>query len=199
MAQDEHDVQDGPERGPGLFPERPRTAAGARALAGLQALSDSVHESDEVALQALGMRSIEALALQQLVQADGEGRRLNPTQLSGLLRLTTAGVTKLVDRLVRAGRAERRRNPEDRRGIVVVPTESARSDLARAYGHVHGPVIRVIDDLTDDEATAVGRFADRLAAALRDERPVGGDTAAAPSSAPVGGDAAAAPSSDPGR
>lgn len=159
-------------RGARLFPRRPRTAAGVSALEGLQALSDSVHESDELALQSLQLRSIDALALQQLVQAGAEGRSLNPTQLSGLLRLTTAGVTKLVDRLVRAGRAERRPNPDDRRGIVVIATDSAQADLAQAYGHIHSPVMDAIDDLSDEDAAVVGRFAARLAQALRDERAI---------------------------
>lgn len=154
-------------RGGHLFARRPRTPAGASALEGLQALSDSVHEADDAALQLLQLRSTDALAMQQLVQADADGRLLNPTQLSGLLRLTTAGVTKLVDRLVRSGRAERRPNPDDRRGVVVVPTDAARRDLAAAYGHIQAPVIDAIDGLTDDEAAVVGRFATRLAEALR--------------------------------
>lgn len=126
-----------------------------------------MHEADELALQRLRLRSTEALALQQLVNADSELRTVNPTQLAGMLRLTTAGITKLVDRLVGAGRAERRPNPIDRRGVVIVPTDTARADLAQAYGHIHGPVIDVIDALTDDEAAAVERFAQRLSAALR--------------------------------
>lgn len=177
MAQTEKRLRTGP-----LFTAGPRTAAGASALEGLQALSDSVHESDERALQALQLRSIDALALQQLVQAGSEGRSLNPTQLSGLLRLTTAGVTKLVDRLVHAGRAERRPNPDDRRGIVVVATETARDDLARAYGHIHAPVIEVIDGLSDEEAGVIGRFAERLARALRDAQGAEPEPATAPSS-----------------
>lgn len=157
-------------RGGHVFVRHPRTVAGVGALEGLQSLSDSVHESDELALQTLQLRSTEALALQYLVQAAAAGRALNPTQLSGLLRLTTAGVTKLVDRLVRAGRAERAPNPDDRRGIVVLPTDAARQDLTAAYGHIQSPVIDVIDGLSDEEAEVVGRFATRLAAALRAER-----------------------------
>ncbi|WP_058725174.1 MarR family winged helix-turn-helix transcriptional regulator [Curtobacterium luteum] len=149
---------------------RPSTTAGAEALDGLQALSDSAHESDELALQTLQLRSTEALALQHVVRADVEGRSLSPTMLSGALRLTTAGVTKLVDRLARAGLVERVPNPTDRRALAVVPTDTARAELARAYRHVQDPVIAVIDELTDAEAEVVGRFANRLAAALRTAR-----------------------------
>jgi DNA-binding MarR family transcriptional regulator len=147
----------------------PRTTEGAAALVSLQALSDSVHDADEQALRDLQMLPVDALALRHLVQAHQEGRTVNPTELARTLRLSTAGITKLVDRLVRDGRAERRPNPKDRRGIVVLPAGTAVDDLARAYGHLRSPVIAAIDALSTAEAGAVERFASRLAAALRHE------------------------------
>jgi DNA-binding MarR family transcriptional regulator len=147
--------------------QQPSTAAGAAALASLQALSDSVHDADEQALRTLGVLPVEALALRHLVLARHDGRMVNPTQLARVLRLSTAGITKLIDRLVRDGRAERHPNPQDRRSIVVTATERAEQDLASAYGHIHAPVIATIDALSDEEASAVQRFAARLADALR--------------------------------
>lgn len=165
-----HD-EDHPERGSDVFERQPRTTEGAAAIASLQALSDSVHEADEQALRTLGMLPVDALALRHLVLADRDGRLVNPTQLARALRLSTAGITKLIDRLVRDGRAERRANPEDRRGVIITATGSAEQDLARAYGHIHAPLIETIDALSVDEATAVRRFASRLAEALRQELP----------------------------
>jgi len=156
-----------------LFAQQPRTASGAAALASLQELSDSVHDADEQALRMLGMLPIDALALRHLVLAHRDGRTMNATQLARALRLSTAGITKLIDRLVRDGRAERRPNPEDRRGIIITVPESAEQDLARAYGHTHAPVIDAIDALTDAEASAVQRFASRLAGTLRRHAPDG--------------------------
>lgn len=155
----------------GAVNQQPRTAAGAAALASLQALSDSVHDADEQALRALGALPVDALALRHLVLAHHDGRTVNPTQLARVLRLSTAGITKLIDRLVRDGRAERHPNPEDRRSVVVTATERAEHDLATAYGHIHAPVIATIDALSDEEATAVQRFAACLADALRRDLP----------------------------
>jgi DNA-binding MarR family transcriptional regulator len=157
--------------------QQPRTAAGVAALASLQALSDSVHDADEQALRTLGMLPVDALALRHLVLAHHEGRIVIPTQLARVLRLSTAGITKLIDRLVRDGRAERHPNPQDRRSIVVTATERAEQDLASAYGHIHAPVIATINALSNDEATAVERFAARLADALQREL---ADTATSP-------------------
>ena len=46
------------------LPTRPRTAAGAEAIAELEALGESVHEADDEALRKLDLRSTDALALQ---------------------------------------------------------------------------------------------------------------------------------------
>jgi DNA-binding MarR family transcriptional regulator len=147
--------------------EQPRRAAGASAIQALQALSDSVHEADDQALRALQMRPIDALALLHLVEASRAECFLSPTELATKLRLTTAGITKLVDRLSKAERVERRPNPRDRRSVILVPTATATADLTRAYGHIHTPLITVIDELSDDEAAAVERFASRFAEAVR--------------------------------
>lgn len=150
--------------------QQPSTAAGAAALASLQALSDTIHDADEQALRTLGMLPVDALALRHLVLAHHDGRRVNPTQLAQVLRLSTAGITKLIDRLVRDGRAERRPNPQDRRSIVVTATDQAEQDLETVYGHINASAVSTIDSLSDDEAAAVQRFAARLAGALQHDR-----------------------------
>jgi DNA-binding MarR family transcriptional regulator len=153
----------------GLFDKEPRTPGGAAAITSLQALSDSVHDADEQALRALGMLPVDALALRYLVLAQHEARTVKPTQLARALRLSTAGITKLVDRLVRDGRAARRPNPQDRRSVVITAAGTAEQDLVAAYGHIRGPLLTAIDGLSDEETAAVERFASRLAAAIRDE------------------------------
>jgi DNA-binding MarR family transcriptional regulator len=159
-------------QGPGtfdLFEQQPRTAAGAAAIASLEALSDGVHDADEQALRTLGMLPVDALALRHLVLASRDGRAVKPTQLARILHLSTAGITKLIDRLVRDGRAERQPNPADRRSVIVTAAGTAEQDLARAYGHVRTPLIETIDALSEDDLAAVQRFASRLAAALRQD------------------------------
>jgi len=146
---------------------RPRSAAGAAAIAGLEALGESVHEADDAALRKLDLRSTDALALLHVVQAAAADRPLSPTALASRLGITTAAVTKLVDRLSRAGRAERRPNPRDRRGLVVVPSADASADLEQAYGHITSPLVQVVDELTDAEAEVIARFATRLGQAIR--------------------------------
>lgn len=162
-------MADSAERRPSGLPYsvHPRSEAGAAAIAGLQSLSDAVHDADEQALRKLRMSSTDALALMHLVQAAQREDLLTPTRLARLLKVSSAAITKLIDRLADAGQVERRPNPRDRRGTVIVPIGSATEDVAQAYGHVYGPVVAVMDELTDDEAATVGRFAESLAKALR--------------------------------
>ena len=157
----------------------PRTSEGAAAIASLQALSDSVHDADEQALRKLGMLPIDAVALRQLVLAEREQRAVSPTQLAQALRLSTAGTTKLIDRLVRDGWGHRRPNPRDRRSVIITTSSTASRALADAYGHIQAPLIATIDALTEDEAAAVRRFATRLADAIRAEVAAASDAATA--------------------
>ncbi len=60
-------------------------------------------------------------AMQHLLQAGPT----TPSELAAQLHLTTAAVTSVIDRLVRAGHVRRLPHPSDRRRIVVEPTESS--------------------------------------------------------------------------
>jgi DNA-binding MarR family transcriptional regulator len=149
--------------------QQPRTPEGTAAIASLQTLSDTVHDADEQALRELGMLPIDALALRHLVLAQRSGETVNATQLARALRLSSAGITKLIDRLVRSGRVERHPNPNDRRGVIIALAGTAEQDLARAYGHIQTPLITVVDELSAEEASVIQRFASRLADAIRQE------------------------------
>ncbi|PZE62901.1 hypothetical protein DEJ33_00140 [Curtobacterium sp. MCPF17_047] len=71
------------------------------------------------------IRPTDAVALLHLVEASRGDRFLSPTELAAKLHLTSAGVTKLVDRLSSAARVERRPNPRERRSVALVPTATA--------------------------------------------------------------------------
>src|SRR4028119_1451778 len=64
-----------------------------------------------------GLGLSEMAALEHLQQAGEDG--LTPTQLGRRLSRSSGAVTALVDRMERAGRVERRPNPNDRRSSVV--------------------------------------------------------------------------------
>jgi DNA-binding MarR family transcriptional regulator len=54
----------------------------------------------------------------------------SPSDLARQTGLTSGATTAMLDRLERAGLIERRANPDDRRGILITPTESAAENVA---------------------------------------------------------------------
>jgi DNA-binding MarR family transcriptional regulator len=143
---------------------QPVTAS--EAIRSLEALSESVRKANEFALNTLRMKSLDALALRVISRGAETQSPINPKTLGGVLRISSAAVTKLIDRLVEMGKVTRQPNPVDRRGVILVPDPAVAGDLARAYDKIDSPVFAVLNDLTDVELSAVTQFAASLASAL---------------------------------
>jgi DNA-binding MarR family transcriptional regulator len=103
---------------------------------------------------------------------------LTAGQLAARLKLTTGAITGVLDRLERAGHAVRTHDLEDRRRVVVQPTEEAKGegylvflDLAQGLESLLGEYTederRVIDEFLDKVSRAVGERADQLSSDRR--------------------------------
>jgi DNA-binding MarR family transcriptional regulator len=166
--------------------QAPQPPGATEAIRSLQALSESVSRANEFALNRLQMRSMDALALRQISLGAKNMSPISPKALNATLRISSAAVTKLIDRLVERGRVTRQPNPNDRRSVVLVPCPTVEDDLARAYGNIESPVVAVMASLTDGELAAVTEFASRLSRALDDETTRRGQFAASTSAVPSG-------------
>lgn len=151
-----------------LYADEPRTASGAAAAAALQTLSRRLKEADERALRLLGVGPLDARALLHIVQSERNGAVVRPSDLVVELHVTSAAVTKLVDRLVTAGHLDRLPNPRDRRGVILVPAGAVAAELDDVYRRIHGPLVDVVDAFPDAELEVIARFASRLSDALRE-------------------------------
>lgn len=141
----------------------------AEAIKSLGDLGESVRQANELALGRLRMRPLDALALREISLGAERENFISPKALSASLRITSAAITKLVDRLVDTGRVTRQPNPTDRRSVILVPSATVADDLARAYEKIDSPLISVINGLTDIQLAAVTHFASRLTNALNAE------------------------------
>jgi DNA-binding MarR family transcriptional regulator len=65
--------------------------------------------------------------------ASGAGETLTAGQMAEATGLSNSAITALLDRLERQGFVERRRDPADRRRVVVVSTGKREQELARAF------------------------------------------------------------------
>jgi DNA-binding MarR family transcriptional regulator len=89
----------------------------------------------------LAVNPTDFAAMQHLIQSGP----IPPSELARRLNISTAAVTVLVDRLVRAGHAQREPHPTDGRRVLVVPADTS---VQRAMA-VLAPMIGGIDDLLD--------------------------------------------------
>ncbi|HEV3356908.1 MAG TPA: MarR family transcriptional regulator [Pseudonocardiaceae bacterium] len=119
-------------------------------------------ESELLADQQLSLASYDVLV--QLAEAPQ--RRLRMTELADAVLLSRSGVTRLVDRLEKAGFVTRARVDSDGRGVEAVLTDAGLDRLRSASGtHLSGVVEHFADVLEPDELAAFGQTCERLGGA----------------------------------
>ena len=113
-----------------------------------------------------GLSATDVRALVCLLDRERAGVPASPTWLAGQLRVTTASVTALLDRLERAGHVRRVPRSDDRRRVDVRVEDSAK-DLGWAF---FGPLIdataAVLARRSAGERAVIDAFLDDLVAAV---------------------------------
>ncbi|SEG77328.1 DNA-binding transcriptional regulator, MarR family [Actinacidiphila yanglinensis] len=142
---------------------------------GVRRLTDDLL-ADVEAGQGLAPSSFQALMF--LVTAPGQAAPMN--QLSAALGFSTAGTTKLVDRLADAGLVERRPSDADRRVVYTALTSAgAESVLAASRDLAQALRTRVVAPLGEDVFLALSEAVGSLAPSDGDVT-AGGEPAAVP-------------------
>lgn len=106
------------------------------------------------------------------------GHTATPTWLAGRLRLNSASVTALVDRLERMGHVQRARAAADRRRVQLTVTDDARRLGETFFGPLIGRIVGIMDGFDPQERDAITRFLAAAAAAVPDG-PAGQDDGSA--------------------
>lgn len=89
--------------------------------------------------------------------------RMKMTELAEAIVYSTGGLTRLVERMWRAGLVDRDQSAEDRRVVYAALTEEGRRRLQVASRvHMDGVARHFARYLADDEVDAVSRFLARL-------------------------------------
>ena len=96
----------------------------------------------------------------------GPKQQLSPTRLFRGLMLSSAGITSRLDRLERRGYVKRRRDPDDRRGVLVELTDAGREVLDRAVSANTGREKELIANLTKEEQKVLAGLLKKLLAGL---------------------------------
>lgn len=98
-----------------------------------------------------------------LAQLSAAGGRLRMSELADAVLLSRSGVTRLVDRMVRAGLVRREQCPEDRRALYATLTPEGEEALAQALPvHVAGIAQHFGRHLSDEEAKTLAAALNRM-------------------------------------
>jgi DNA-binding MarR family transcriptional regulator len=127
----------------------------------LRAHSALVHELDT------DLRATHDLSLQEyevlLTLAQAPDGRMRMSDLATAVLLSQSGLTRLVDRLVRAGSVERTRCQDDRRGLNAALTESGRARLETARPtHLAGVRSSFLDRFDETELGRLAGYWERV-------------------------------------
>jgi DNA-binding MarR family transcriptional regulator len=99
-----------------------------------------------------------------LEQLDGAGGRLRMRELADAVLLSRSGLTRLVDRMERAGYVRREQCADDRRGAYAAITSGGRRALRQAGpAHTRGVAENFARHLTREEAIVLTSALERVA------------------------------------
>lgn len=132
------------------------------AWAGLVRVSQNLLMQVEADLKTAGFPSLSWYdALLELKRAGSEG--LRPFQLQKEMLLAQYNVSRLTDRLVKSGYAERLRNDEDGRGQVLKITKNGRMLLRQMWPTYHAAIRKhFAEKLNAGEVRALSAAFDKL-------------------------------------
>lgn len=78
-----------------------------------------------------------------------------PSELARQTGLTSGATTAMLDRLEKAGLIERRPNPNDRRGTLITPTESAAKKVASWFESARNAQAELISSYSESELAII--------------------------------------------
>ena len=93
-----------------------------------------------------------------------------PTELARHTGLTSGATTAMLDRLEKADLIERRPNPNDRRGTLIVPAPSSAEKVAAWFEPARNALDKLIASYSDSELEIIADVFERFTKLWDDER-----------------------------
>ena len=94
----------------------------------------------------------------------------NPSQLAKLTGLSTGSTTAMMDRLEKKGLIERRPNPEDRRGAIVVLTNGASKKFRPLFESMAKAMEALVSSYSEKELDTLSDFFRKITLLWKEER-----------------------------
>ena len=93
-----------------------------------------------------------------------------PTELARYTGLTSGATTAMLDRLEKAHLIERRRNPQDRRGTLIVLTNERTKELGDMFASGREAIDRLTMSYTENELELISNYFSKLVILWTEER-----------------------------
>lgn len=154
-----------PARDPGGGPHRGRR--GFDVLFLLQLFSTEAERYTDQVRRRFGLAHKDVHALNEVMQANREGRPVRAGDVSRRLVLSGSATTTVIKRLVSAGHLERTVDPHDRRELSLRATPQAYRSGRQMFSALTEEVMAVLDDCTDEEVEVLRRRLPQLTEAVR--------------------------------
>ena|SRR5690625_5086571 len=103
-------------------------------------------------------------AVRFMIASQRHGTMATASQVARHLGITTASVSRMIDRLVEGGHIRRLPHPQDRRSTALEVTEQTQTIARQSVGQNHAKRFYAIGDLTAAERAAVIKFFDAMSA-----------------------------------
>jgi len=101
------------------------------------------------------------------LRRSGKPYALTPTQLYEATMVSSGGMTNRIDRLEKAGFVERRKNPNDRRGVIVALTDSGFEKITHVIPlHIKNEE-RILSKMSAEELEQLNTLTGKLLASLQ--------------------------------
>ena len=130
-------------------------------------LSTAVITFHEAVSRQLGMSAAERKVLSVLAEMGVT----TPSKLAGATGLSTGAITGIVDRLEKAGYAQREPNPDDRRSLLIRPLQLARlqSLLAPMFQSLTESMNKLAREYTPEQLDLIQNYLARTTVVLKQE------------------------------
>jgi len=114
----------------------------------------AVDKMDDAFFRLIGVNGTDGRCLDIIDLSGG----ISAGELARAVDLSPAAVTTVIDRLEEMGFVKRTRDPEDRRRVIVQPTEAVARYAELAYLPMAADGVKLVGELSDKELEAVLRF-----------------------------------------
>lgn len=119
---------------------------------------------NEASRQYMQLGENDMRAVRYIIACQRHGALATPSDVAKHLGITTASVSRMIDRLVEGTHIRRWPHPQDRRSTALEVTETTQATARQSVGHNHAQRFHAIADLTSAERAAVIKFFDAFSA-----------------------------------